>query len=169
MIKLINLLIFLFIFFLSDCNAQEPNSVITNSPVPPEGYILIWADEFDIDGKPDSENWSYEQGFKRNDELQWYQSQNANIKDGILVIEGKREQVKNDNYDPESRDWRKNREFAEYTSSSINTRDKKQFQYGIVEVRAKIDPDWSNKFHIWKMEWTEDYIKLTWMENCLMK
>ncbi|MEH6408312.1 MAG: glycoside hydrolase family 16 protein, partial [Leeuwenhoekiella sp.] len=22
------------------------------------------------------------------------------------------------------------------------------------------DPDWPNKFHIWKMDWTEDYIKI---------
>jgi len=97
----------------------------------------MWADEFNIDGKPDRENWSYERGFKRNNELQWYQPQNANIKDGVLVIEGKREHVKNGNYDPESGDWRKNREFAEYTASSINTRNKKQFQYGIVEVRGE--------------------------------
>jgi beta-glucanase (GH16 family) len=227
MVKMINLLMFLSIFFQYNCKAQDSDSKETDSPVPPEGYTLMWADEFNIDGKPDSENWSYEKGFKRNNELQWYQPQNANIKDGVLVIEGKRERVKNDNYDPESGDWRKNREFAEYTASSINTRNNKHFQYGIVEVRAKIDtargmwpaiwtlgiskgwpangevdlmeyylvkdeptilanaawanpnhgatwdgaqvpfsdflekdPDWPNKFHIWKMEWTEDYIKL---------
>ncbi len=227
MIKQINLLIFVLIFSLSNCEAQEPHHAMPASVGPPEGFSLVWADEFDIDGKPDPENWSYEKGFKRNDELQWYQSQNANIKDGILVIEGIREQVKNDHYDPQSRDWRKNREFAEYTSSSINTRDKKQFLYGIVEVSAKIDtargmwpaiwtlgvskgwpangeidlmeyylvndqptilanaawkspsgsaawdgaqvpftdflekdPDWHSKFHLWKMDWSEDYIKL---------
>ena len=227
MVKMMNLLMFISIFSQFGCKSLASYSAVKNPPVPPKGYTLMWADEFNIDGKPDSENWSYESGFKRNNELQWYQSQNANIKDGILEIESKRESVKNDNYDPASGDWRKNREFAEYTSSSINTRNKKHFQYGIVEVRAKIDiamgmwpaiwtlgiskawpangevdlmeyylvkeeptilanaawenqnrgpewdgvhvpfsdflkkdPDWVNKYHIWKMEWTKDYIKL---------
>lgn len=197
------------------------------TPVVPEGYELVWHDEFDQDGKPDENSWSYEQGFVRNNELQWYQSDNATVKDGVLVIEGRREKVKNDRHDPNSKDWRRNREWAEYTSSSINTRGKHAFQYGIFEIRAKIDPaqgmwpaiwtlgvtkgwpangeidimeyylvkgeptilanaawahpslraawdevtvpfskflekdpQWADKFHVWKMEWTESFIRL---------
>ncbi|MCE7057868.1 glycoside hydrolase family 16 protein [Algoriphagus sp. AGSA1] len=191
-------------------------------------YKLVWQEEFDQSGSVDSIKWSFEEGFKRNQELQWYQKNNAETKGGKLVITGKREQVINDDYDKESSDWRRNREFAEYTSSSINTRGKYEFKYGIMEVRAKIDtalgmwpaiwtlgvskpwpsngeidvmeyylvkgeatilanaawadegqynakwdeakipfgeflkkdPEWPSKFHLWRMEWTEDFIKL---------
>jgi beta-glucanase (GH16 family) len=40
----------------------------------PAGYTLVWADEFNEDGWPDPRNWTYERGFVRNQEQQWYQS-----------------------------------------------------------------------------------------------
>lgn len=193
----------------------------------PDDYELVWQDEFNGTGKPNADFWSYEKGFVRNKELQYYQPDNATLKNGFLIIEGKREKVKNQRYEPGSDDWRKNKEFANYTSSSINTRGKKEFKYGIIEVRAKIDTargnwpaiwtlgvnkgwpsngetdimeyylvnnkphilanaawkgseeyvkwdsekipfkyfldkdsDWPEKFHIWKKEWTEEYIRL---------
>ena len=193
----------------------------------PEGYQLAWADEFNASGKPNPEFWSYEEGFVRNEELQWYQKDNANLKNGLLHIESRRKEVKNDRFVTKSKNWKKNREFANYTSSSINTRDKYSFKYGILVVRAKIDtargmwpaiwtlgidkpwplngeidvmeyylvnqkpailanaawkskneyvtwdsekipfseflakdPDWPNKFHIWKMDWTEESIRI---------
>src|SRR5690606_25825108 len=115
-----------------------------------EGYQLVWADEFNNEGFPNPEFWSHENGFQRNNEMQWYQSENAAVSDGYLVIEGKREKVKNTSYDPASKDWRKNREIAEYTSSSINTSGKFEFQYGVVEVRAKID----TSSGMWPAIWT---------------
>ncbi|MBD8488171.1 glycoside hydrolase family 16 protein [Echinicola sp. CAU 1574] len=193
------------------------------------GYELVWQDEFDYEGKPNEAFWSYETGLVRNHELQYYQAENAQVSNGLLVIEGKREEVKNARYDAKSQDWRRNQAYAHYSSSSINTRGKKEFKYGLIEVRAKIDtalgmwpaiwtlgvskgwpangevdimeyyrvdgkatilanaawkkaggqyasqwdeekilfskflekdPDWPSKFHIWKMDWTEDYIKL---------
>ena len=206
---------------------EPASSPPTAKPVAPEGYILVWHDEFEKEGKPDSSNWSYEYGLVRNNELQWYQPDNAVVKDGLLIIEGRRERVKNSSHDSTSKDWRKSREWAEYTSSSIHTRGKHAFQYGIFEIRAKIhpslgmwpaiwtlgvnkgwpangeidimeyyqvdgeatilanaawaherlraawdeakipfstflekDPDWADKFHIWKMEWDEDFIRL---------
>ena len=45
-------------------------------------YKLVWADEFNQDGKPDPTKWKFEQGFKRNREDQWYQSDNAICKNG---------------------------------------------------------------------------------------
>lgn len=102
-----------------------------------EKLRLVWSDEFDIDGCP-SKDWSYEYGFLRNQELQWYQSQNAYVKDGCLVIEGRRERFRNPNYLEGSNDWRFNREFVEYTSSCLTTRLGQQFLYGRFEVRAKI-------------------------------
>lgn len=113
-------------------------------------YELVWQEEFDTSDSVNSENWSFENGFMRNNELQWYQELNANVVDGKLVITGERELIKNTKFDSESKDWRRNREFAEYTSSSINTRGKYEFQYGIMEVRAKID----TAMGMWPAIWT---------------
>src|SRR4029453_1411666 len=55
------------------------------------GYTLVWADEFNRDGAPDPANWTYERGFVRNRELQWYQPENARQANGFLVIEARRE------------------------------------------------------------------------------
>lgn len=195
--------------------------------VAPDGYQLIWSDEFDGSGKPNEKFWSYENGFVRNNELQWYQQSNATVENGLLVIEGRREKVKNNAYEAKSKNWKLNREFAEYTSACIKTKDKFSFQYGIMEVRARIDtslgmwpaiwtlgvegkwpangevdqmefyrvdkkatilanaawsdekmqakwdsekiplshflflqPDWVQRFHVWKMDWTPEYIRL---------
>ncbi|WP_298708296.1 glycoside hydrolase family 16 protein [Chitinophaga sp.] len=112
------------------------------APLPQQdssGYVLVWNDEFDADGRPDPAKWDYERGFERNREPQWYQPGNATCKDGFLTIEARKERVPNPNYDPASNDWKKNRQFAEYTSTSMITRGKFQFRYGRVTLRAKID------------------------------
>lgn len=220
-----------FIVFAYSCSVNKNGK---SAEIPKiEGYHLLWSDEFDQDGKPNQKNWSFEQGFVRNNELQWYQEKNANVKDGLLIIEGKREHIKNTNYNAKSTDWRKNREYAAYSSASINTRNQFSFQYGILEVKAKIDTlsglwpaiwtlgitkpwpsngeidlmeyyqidnkphilanaawqgvqkvlwdsehisfnsfvkkdtNWSTKFHIWKMDWTKDFIKL-YLDNELL-
>ena len=114
-------------------DAYKPTAVVNQY----EGYTLIWQDEFDNDGRPD-ERWDYEYGFVRNKELQWYQPDNATVKDGVLVIEGRREVVENPYYEEGSREWRRARPQAEYTSSCLTTRKSFQFKYGRVEVRAKI-------------------------------
>ncbi|MEO2070272.1 MAG: glycoside hydrolase family 16 protein [Zunongwangia sp.] len=219
MLQKVSILLIL-ILFSRICAAQH-NSAI------PNGYKLLWADEFEEGNKPNPEFWSYENGFVRNEELQWYQSENAIIQNGNLSILGKKESVKNDRFNPESNNWKESREFAEYTSASINTRGKFDFQFGILEVKAKIDtsmgmwpaiwtlgiekgwpsngeidvmeyylvdqkpailanaawkgatsyvswdsekipfskflkkdPKWAEKFHVWKMEWTKDFIKI---------
>ncbi len=102
-------------------------------------YTLIWADEFNEGTTPDPAKWQYEKGFVRNNELQWYSDQNATIENGKLVIEGRREQLPNPNYKRKSDNWKESRKYAEYTAASIKTRDLFSFQYGIIEVRAKID------------------------------
>lgn len=104
-----------------------------------EGMNLVWNDEFNVDGKL-SDEWSYEKGFVRNNELQWYQEDNCFVEDGALILEARRETVDNPNYDPEApeRDWKRSRKVAEYTSGSVNTRNSFTFKYGKLEVRAKI-------------------------------
>ncbi|MBI5831761.1 MAG: glycoside hydrolase family 16 protein [Armatimonadetes bacterium] len=106
------------------------------------GYRLVWNDEFDRNGPPDAAKWNFEKGFCRNNEAQWYQADNAVCRDGLLVIEGRRERVPNPNYDPKSNDWKRSRQFAEYTSSSLNTWGKFDWQLStsIITVRARLTP-----------------------------
>jgi len=208
------------------CHKKDP---ITDPGSAANGYHLVWSDEFDKEGQPDPANWDYEQGFVRNEEAQWYQPGNARCERGLLIIEARRERVKNPNYRPQSSDWRLNREYAEYTSSSLLTRGLHSWVFGRFEMRAKIDtrpglwpafwtlgvngdwphcgeidimeyyrgmllaniawgaeqkwqavwdsyhkplaelkdPAWSDKFHVWRMDWDKDAIRLT-LDDTLM-
>lgn len=96
-----------------------------------DGWQLVWADEFDAE-ELDQEKWSYqfgtgeEQGLTGwgNNELQFYTDhpQNVFLEDGKLHIVAHRE----------------NHEGMEYTSGRILTLDKGDWQFGKVEVRAKL-------------------------------
>ena len=103
-----------------------------------EGMTLVWHDEFDQPGAPDPARWQFEHGFVRNQELQWYQPQNARVIGGVLQIVGRHERVMNPNYKQISKNWTKNREYAEYTSACLESRDRFSFHYGRLEVRARI-------------------------------
>ena len=118
--------------------------------VPPPGYKLVWHDEFDVDGRPNSANWRYENGFVRNEELQWYQADNARVEGGLLVIEGRRERVTNPNYQAGSTDWKTNRQYAEYTSSSLLTSGLHSWQFGRLEMLGRIVA----KAGLWPAWWT---------------
>jgi beta-glucanase (GH16 family) len=114
------------------------------------GYRLVWHDEFEKDGPPDPDKWRFEQGFKRNEEAQWYQSENAICKNGFLVITGKKEHKPNPNYQSGSNSWKTNRPFIDYTSSSVVMQRKHAFTFGRLEVRAKIDA----QAGLWPAIWT---------------
>jgi beta-glucanase (GH16 family) len=116
--------------------AGQPDMNITPSQDP--AYQLVWSDEFETDGRPDPKNWRFEEGFKRNRELQWYQPENAFIEDGLLVIEGRRERKPNPDHEEESPHWQRNRKTIHYTSASLKTEGLHAWQYGRFEVRARI-------------------------------
>jgi beta-glucanase (GH16 family) len=115
----------------------------------PAGYKLVWHDEFDVDGPPNPANWKFEQGFVRNEELQWYQTANASVQGGLLVIQARKETVQNPNYTGTG-DWKTTRKTADYTSSSINTSGLQSFEYGHFEMRARIPTDAG----MWPAWWT---------------
>jgi beta-glucanase (GH16 family) len=91
-----------------------------------QDYELVWGDEFAVDGLPDSKNWGYEVGCSvRNNELQYYaqaREQNSRIEDGFLIIEARKETLNG----------------CSYTSANLISK-KKDFKYGLFEIRAKID------------------------------
>ena len=122
-----------------DAGPAQGDVAGTDGGIPvPAGYQLVWSDEFDVDGTPNPKNWNYEKGFVRNSELQWYQPDNATVKGGFLVIEARKEQVANPNYQAGSSDWKTNRQYADYTSTSMTTSGLQNWQYGRFEMRARI-------------------------------
>ncbi len=115
-----------------------------------EKYQLVWSDEFDKNGVPDTTKWQFETGYKRNNEAQWYQAENVTCKDGYLVITGKRETKPNPNYVAGSNDWKTKWPNVKYTSGSVVMKKHHAFQYGKLEVRAKIDA----QMGLWPAIWT---------------
>ncbi len=104
-------------------------------------WALIWSDEFDYQGLPDQKKWDYEVGFVRNEEMQYYtrgRLANARVENGFLIIEGRKERYKNPRYKPGSDRWQTQREYAEYTAASLITKHIESWQYGRIEVRAKL-------------------------------
>jgi len=139
--KIKNLLTLVLIVISTSLFAQasDPYKPDTGSPKDIKGMKLAWNEEFNYSGKPDSTVWRHEKGFVRNQEIQWYQPANANCANGVLLIEGLRENFNNPNYDSTSTNWKNSRKKVLYSSASINTRGKKQWLYGRFEVRARID------------------------------
>ena len=118
-----------FLFLIVNTNAQ---------PVM-KGYRLIWNDEFNKNGSPDATNWTFEKGFVRNQEFQYYQPENAWCENGLLIIEARKEDKANPFYVAGSNDWRKNRPTIQYSSACLLTKGLQSWQYGRFEMRAKID------------------------------
>lgn len=88
---------------------------------------LVWADEFKNKGLPDSNKWGYDTGGHGwgNNELQFYTNQrkeNARIEKGKLIIEARKENYQN----------------AKYTSARLVTKNKGDWKYGRIEVKAKL-------------------------------
>ena len=102
------------------------------------GWKLVWRDEFNEARCPSRSKWSFEHGFVRNGELQWYQPQNASCRDGVLILKARRDREAESAYRPGSKKWKLSRRAADYTSASIASR--YSFTYGRAEALIRIDP-----------------------------
>ncbi len=103
--------------------SEEPGG--TGNVVAPPFDTLLWSDEFDVDGAPNTSNWTYDLGTGDNgwgnNESQTYTNDSGNVvvEGGILKITAKAEN-------------------GGYTSARIKSQDVFEFTYGRVEVRAKL-------------------------------
>lgn len=101
---------------------------------------LVWSDEFE-GNELNLDYWSYEKGYVRNNEVQYYTSdrkENCKLENGMLVITGQKEAG--------------TYEGATYTSASIITNKKKSWQYGRFEIRAKVPAGTTG---IWPAFWAK--------------
>ena len=125
-------------------------SCTSNTTKNKDGKTLIFSDEFNGNGLPDLKKWSYETGGEGfgNNELQFYtenRTENARLENGNLIIEARKEK------------WENN----QYTSAKLVTKKTFPFQYGSVEVRAKLPKGKGTWPAIWMLsenikEWPED-------------
>ncbi|MBA4168015.1 MAG: glycoside hydrolase family 16 protein [Chitinophagaceae bacterium] len=107
-------------------------------------WKLIWDDEFNYNGLPDSVKWSSEVGFVRGNESQFYTKnriENERVEGGNLVIETRKE----------------NYQSAKYTSASLHTRFKGDWLYGKFEMRAMLPRGRGIWPAIWMMATNDDY------------
>ena len=118
----VNVLIILAVLTGNDVNVALPTY---GNTIPPRK--LVWADEFDKPGLPDSTKWNYEVGGNGwgNNELEYYtnrRTENARVENGKLIIEARKETYQDKNY----------------TSARLITQGKHIWKYGRIEALAKL-------------------------------
>lgn len=107
-------------------------------------YELVWSDEFDYEGEPDPGKWGYDVGGSGwgNHELQYYtEGDNVTVDDGLLIIEARKEEMGG----------------KEYTSTRLVTRDKGDWIYCKVEVRAKLPSGLGTWPAVWMLPTDYEY------------
>lgn len=115
----------------------------THQTVTPTGtWKLIWHDEFNYSGLPDSTRWSYDTAGNKirwgNNELQHYtafDSTNVIVKDGKMTITAHNQEM----------------EGKKYTSARMITKNKGDWKYGRFEIRAKVPPGKGTWPAIWML------------------
>ena len=114
-------------------------------------WKLVWSDEFNHTGFPDSTKWTAETGGHGwgNNELQYYtagRKENARVENGLLTIEARKE-----NWDD-----------MKYTSARLITKNKGDWQYGKIEVKARLPKGLGTWPAIWMLgsttplKWPDD-------------
>lgn len=114
-----------------------------------EEWELVWSDEFEGSGAPDTTKWIYDVGNWGwgNNEPQYYtdnRRENARLENGNLIIEARKNDM--------GQDW---------TSARLTTRGKTSFLYGRYEFRAKVPA----KDGTWAAGWFlgDEYVdELSW-------
>ncbi|MEZ5195210.1 MAG: glycoside hydrolase family 16 protein [Bacteroidales bacterium] len=129
------------IFCLQSCHQINDGDAAENTEVPENTYYqLIWQDEFDYSGLPDSTKWDYDtEGNDAgwgNNELQYYtvaNAKNAFVENGVLNIIAHKQSLKG----------------KEFTSARLIS--KADWKYGKIEVNAKLPPGRGTWSAIWMM------------------
>ena len=108
-------------FVCSSCSTDEKQTVTTFNN-------LVMSDEFDVNGKPNSEIWNYDIGTGNNGwgngELQYYtdRTENVTVQNGVLLITARKESFNG----------------SSYTSARLLTKGKFEQAYGRYEARIRV-------------------------------
>jgi beta-glucanase (GH16 family) len=140
--------------FVIACDKDSSPQGPTTEEPREKSWQLVWADEFDVEGLPDPDKWSFEVGGDGfgNNELQFYtdnRAKNARVKNGELIIEAHKESY----------------EGNEYTSAKMTTRGSGEWLYGRVKVRARLPKGRGTWPAIWMMPVVSDYGNGGWPDN----
>ena len=129
--KMVHLFGVLCVMFFSDCSKKTTggSTIVVQPPVDKNWQFEaspVWSDEFDYTGKPNASKWGYDIGGSGwgNNEAQYYtdSENNAKVDNGKLTITAIKEPFGGKNY----------------TSARLVTKQKGDWLYGRVEVRAKL-------------------------------
>jgi beta-glucanase (GH16 family) len=126
--RLTRLFYFLTLFvLLTSCVAPSAVQPTPTAIAVPDGWELLWQDEFD-GNTFDTSNWTYDLGGGGwgNGEMQVYtdKPENARVENGLLVIEARKETLENGG--------------LQFTSARLKTQGLQTFQYGRIEARIKV-------------------------------
>lgn len=140
-------------FALNGCGHKAPERATstTGTDKGPADYVLVWSDEFNTPGLPDTSKWGYDVGDGcpnvcgwGNNELEHYaasRSENARVENGNLIIEARRERLGT----------------KDYTSARLVSRAKGDWAYGRFEIRAKLPSGRGTWPAIWMLPTDWDY------------
>lgn len=132
---------------------------------PSNGWRLVWSDEFDGESI-DPERWTREVNCwgGGNEERQCYtaRDENARLENGHLIIEARLEEAtgpalplnQRENASEEDRNAMRTQPF---TSARLHTRDKGDWRYGRIEVRARLPEGQGTWPAIWMLPTDEVY------------
>jgi beta-glucanase (GH16 family) len=122
---------------------------------------LVWSDEFNYTGPPDPKKWGYEIGGSGwgNQELEYYTDniKNAFVKDGMLNVVAINEPYPIPNTTIPVANM--------YTSARLVTKGKATFNYGRIEIRAKLPSGVGTWSAFWLFGRGTAYSEIDIMEN----
>ncbi len=148
--KTILLIIFsgIFLFACQNNQKEKKSENFENITTPAGKWQMVWNDEFDYIGLPDSTKWSYDTDGNSwgwgNNEAQHYtasDSSNAYVKDGILTITAKIDSMGG----------------KKYTSARLITKGKGDWLYGRFEIKAKLPTGLGTWPAIWMLPTDWEY------------
>lgn len=131
-ISRLSLLLLVIALLLTACQGSAQTTLPIPTPIPtppaaPEGWTLVWHDEFDGDAI-NRADWTFDLGGGGwgNGEAQVYTDlpANARVQQGLLIIEARKEANDQGGF--------------QFTSARLKTQGLKTFQYGRIEARLKV-------------------------------
>ncbi len=140
--------------FASSCNSQSTEAEEKKETDVIPGWSLVWSDEFNYTGLPDSKKWGYDVASPGwvNNEAQAYvanRTENSRVENGKLIIEARL-----DNYNNNL-----------YSSARLVTKNRGDWTYGRFEIRAKLPTGKGTWPAIWMLPTVWNLGNGSWPDN----